>query len=114
MELVENYQQLNTMDELQKWEDKANKAIEALEKEEKLRKELEALNAKLLEEKSNLLGSLAGEKGSLQETQERAAKLQAQKADLEQQLHVSTFFITLNFFLYKEKVCGFKFKLQPI
>ncbi|XP_063624530.1 myosin heavy chain, muscle isoform X34 [Cydia splendana] len=73
-------------DELAKLEEKANKAIEALEKEEKLRKELEVLNAKLLEEKTALLGSLEGEKGSLSEVQERAAKLQAQKADLESQL----------------------------
>lgn len=76
--------------ELQKLEEKAAKAQEAFEKEEKLRKELEVLNAKLLEEKNALLGSLEGEKGSLSEVQERAAKLQAQKADLESQLRVST------------------------
>ncbi|XP_063536268.1 myosin heavy chain, muscle isoform X6 [Cydia strobilella] len=73
-------------DEIAKLEEKANKAIEALEKEEKLRKELEVLNAKLLEEKTALLGSLEGEKGSLSEVQERAAKLQAQKSDMESQL----------------------------
>ncbi|MDK0628403.1 hypothetical protein P5F04_16245, partial [Clostridium perfringens] len=69
-----------------KLEEKAAKAQEAFEKEEKLRKELEVLNAKLLEEKTALLSNLEGEKGSLSETQERAAKLQAQKTDLENQL----------------------------
>lgn len=76
-------------DVLQKLEEKAAKAQEAFEKEEKLRKELEVVNAKLLEERNALQGSLSGEKGALQETQERAAKLQAQKNDLESQLRVS-------------------------
>lgn len=80
----------NSDDILQKLEEKAQKAQEAFEKEEKLRKELEALNAKLLEEKTQLLSSLEGEKGSLSEFQERAAKLQAQKSDVEAQLRVST------------------------
>lgn len=61
-----------------------------MEKEEKLRKEVEALNAKLLEEKTKLLASLEGEKGSLGEIQQKAAKLQAQKNDLESQLSVSS------------------------
>lgn len=78
-------------DVLQKLEEKAQKAQEAFEREEKLRKELETLNAKLLEEKTNLLASLEGEKGSLSEFQERTAKLQAQKGDLESQLRVSKF-----------------------
>lgn len=60
-----------------------------MEKEEKLRKEVEALNAKLLEEKQKLLASLEGEKGTLGSVQERANKLQAQKTDLENQLSVS-------------------------
>lgn len=79
----------NSVVNLQKLEEKAQKAQEAFEKEEKLRKELEVLNAKLLEEKTNLLANLEGEKGSLSETQERANKLQAQKNDLEAQLRVS-------------------------
>ncbi|CAH2255029.1 jg7220 [Pararge aegeria aegeria] len=73
-------------DEIAKLEEKAQKAQEAFEKEEKLRKEVEALNAKLLEEKAQLLSSLEGEKGSLSEIQDRANKLQAQKADVESQL----------------------------
>jgi predicted nuclease with TOPRIM domain len=78
-----------TDSDLQKLEEKAQKAQEAFEKEEKLRKEVEALNAKLLQEKADLLASLEGEKGSLSDIQEKANKLQAQKTDLESQLHVS-------------------------
>lgn len=75
---------------LQKLEEKAQKAQEAFEKEEKMRKELEALNSKLLAEKTALLDSLSGEKGALQEYQEKTAKLTAQKNDCENQLRVST------------------------
>ena len=98
-----------TQSNLQKLEEKAAKAQEAFEKEEKLRKEVEALNSKLLQEKQELLSSLEGEKGSLSDFQEKTNKLQAQKADLESQLHVSTnHFYTLIFdkfyaysFIYK-------------
>lgn len=75
---------------LQKLEEKAAKAQEAFEREEKLRKELEVLNSKLLQEKTDLLASLEGEKGSLSEFQEKSAKLTAQKNDLDSQLRVST------------------------
>lgn len=88
----------NERELLQKLEEKAQKAQEAFEREEKLRKELEVLNAKLLEEKTALLSNLEGEKGSLSETQERAAKLQAQKNDLDAQLRVSDFNILKLFF----------------
>ncbi|KAJ8923287.1 hypothetical protein NQ315_001844 [Exocentrus adspersus] len=73
-------------DEIAKLEEKAQKAQEAFEREEKAKKELEALYAKLLAEKTELLATLEGEKGTLSETQERANKLQAQKSDLEGQL----------------------------
>lgn len=73
----------------QKLEEKAAKAQEALEKEEKLRKDLESLNSKLLAEKTALLDSLSGEKGALQDYQEKCAKLTAQKNDLDNQLRVS-------------------------
>ncbi|XP_026481144.1 myosin heavy chain, muscle-like isoform X18 [Ctenocephalides felis] len=73
-------------DEIAKLEEKAAKAQEAFEKEEKLRKELEQLNSKLLAEKTELLASLEGEKGSLSEFQEKTAKLTAQKNDLDNQL----------------------------
>ncbi|KAL0119535.1 hypothetical protein PUN28_007766 [Cardiocondyla obscurior] len=73
-------------DEMAALEEKARKAQEAFEREEKMRKELEDLNAKLLSEKTNLLRQLEGEKGSLSEYQEKSLKLAAQKADLESQL----------------------------
>ncbi|XP_037042171.1 myosin heavy chain, muscle isoform X14 [Bradysia coprophila] len=73
-------------DEIAKLEEKAKKAEDALAAEEKVRKELEGLNAKLLAEKTALLESLSGEKGALQEFQEKTAKLQAQKNDLDNQL----------------------------
>ena len=76
-------------EQLQKLEELVAQTQAALEKEEKARKEVEALNAKLLQEKTELLRNLEGEKGTLGGLQERAAKLQAQKADLESQLMVS-------------------------
>jgi len=73
----------------QRLEEEVEKVTVAFEREEKLRKELEALNTKLLAEKTQLLQSLEGEKGSASSIQERAAKLAAQKSDLESQLSVS-------------------------
>lgn len=86
------------MASLQALEEKARKAQEAFEKEEKLRKEFEELNTKLLTEKTNLLRQLEGEKGSLSDYQEKSLKLTAQKADLESQLQVR---ICINFFKWK-------------
>lgn len=79
----------------QRLEEEVEKVTAALEREEKLRKELEALNTKLLSEKTQLLQSLEGEKGSLSSIQERAAKLAAQKSDLDAQLSVSLSIIIL-------------------
>ncbi|XP_034947015.1 myosin heavy chain, muscle isoform X19 [Chelonus insularis] len=73
-------------DELAELQEKARAAQEAFEREEKARKELEILNAKLLSEKTELLRQVEGEKGSLAEYQEKAIKLAAQKMDLESQL----------------------------
>ncbi|XP_026681681.1 myosin heavy chain, muscle-like [Diaphorina citri] len=70
----------------QKLEEKVAQTEASLAREEKARKEVEALNAKLLEEKTTLLKNLEGEKSGLSSIQERAAKLAAQKADLETQL----------------------------
>lgn len=81
----------NASHDLQRLEEKAKKAEELHAAEVKVRKELEALNAKLLAEKTALLDSLSGEKGQLQDFQERNAKLTAQKNDLENQLRVSIF-----------------------
>lgn len=82
-----------TGEQLQAMEEKARKYQEAFEREEKMRIELEELNTKLLEEKTNLLKGLDSEKGALAEYQEKALKLGAQKADLESQLSVSTFIL---------------------
>lgn len=76
-------------DRKQRLEEEVETTRAALEKEEKARKELEALNSKLLQEKQQLLSSLEGEKGELSSISERAAKLQAQKNDLDLQLQVS-------------------------
>lgn len=73
----------------QELQEKAKKFEESWIREEKMRKELEELNTKLLEEKTTLLKQLDGDKGSLAEYQEKALKLGAQKADLESQLAVS-------------------------
>lgn len=87
MELLNNLENSK-----QRLEEEVEKVTVAFEREEKLRKELEALNSKLLSEKTQLLQSLEGEKGSLSSIQERAAKLAAQKSDLESQLSVSFFY----------------------
>lgn len=84
---------------LQKLEEKARKAEEAFAAEEKLRKELEELNSKLLAEKTALLDSLSGEKGALSDYQEKCNKLAAQKADLDNQLRVSIFFFIYSNFM---------------
>ncbi|XP_043470835.1 myosin heavy chain, muscle isoform X31 [Leptopilina heterotoma] len=73
-------------DELAELQEKAKKFEESWIREEKMRKELEELNTKLLDEKTTLLRQLDGDKGSLAEYQEKALKLGAQKADLESQL----------------------------
>lgn len=79
----------NKREILQKLEEKAAKAQEAFEREEKAKKELEVLYAKILAEKTELLNQLDSEKGSMGDIQERANKLQAQKSDMESQLAVS-------------------------
>lgn len=87
---------INASNDLQRLEEKAKKAEELHAAEVKVRKELEVLNAKLLAEKTALLDSLSGEKGQLQDFQERNAKLTAQKNDLENQLRVSTYLKKMN------------------
>ncbi len=79
----------------QRLEEEVETTKAALAKEEKLRKELESLNSKLLQEKQQLLASLEGEKSELSGISERAAKLQAQKNDLDLQLQVSGLFFVI-------------------
>lgn len=81
---------------IQRLEEKAKVAEEKWLAEVDARKDLEALNAKLQAEKQALLDSLAGEKGSLQEYQERCSRLQAQKNDLDNQLRVKFVFFNFN------------------
>ncbi|XP_044003233.1 myosin heavy chain, muscle isoform X1 [Aphidius gifuensis] len=73
-------------DELAELTERARISQENFEREEKARKELEAVHAVVLKEKNDLQRQLEGEKGSLTEYQERAIKLAAQKMDLESQL----------------------------
>ncbi|XP_042857492.1 myosin heavy chain, muscle-like [Penaeus japonicus] len=74
-------------DEMRALEEKAAKAQEDYEREAKLRKELEAANVALLEEKNNLMVALESTKGNVSEYLDKQAKLQSQKADLEAQLN---------------------------
>jgi myosin heavy chain 6/7 len=73
-------------EELKKLEDDFKALKETLEKEEKLRKEVEDNNAKLIKEKNDLYQQLESERNSTSEAGERLTRLATQKADLEQQL----------------------------
>lgn len=85
---IENINMDNNI-KLQELTERARISQENFEREEKARKELEAIHAVVLKEKNDLQRQLEGEKGSLTEYQERAIKLAAQKMDLESQLLVS-------------------------
>lgn len=76
-------------DEIKALEDKAAAAQASFEKEEKMRKELEVNLAKMEKEKNDLMARLQAESGSVADFQDKQAKLQSQKADLEAQLNVS-------------------------
>jgi myosin heavy subunit len=73
-------------EEMDKLNSKITELEESLSKEEKLRKELEGNNTKLLEEKNALFQQLEGSKGNNAEAEERLQKLNAQKNDLDKQL----------------------------
>lgn len=74
---------------LQKMEENAKETLKAAEREEKKRKELEKVHEKLMQEKQDLIATINGEKGSLQELQGKTDKLSIQKQALENQLRVS-------------------------
>ena len=76
-------------DEIKALEDKAAAAQASFEKEEKMRKELEVNLAKMEKEKNDLMARLQAESGSVADFQDKQAKLQSQKTDLEAQLNVS-------------------------
>ncbi|GFR13551.1 myosin heavy chain, muscle [Trichonephila clavata] len=73
-------------DEMKELEDKLKKALESLEKEEKLRKDLEHQNVKLLQEKNDIFLQLDSERTGAGDLEERLAKTVSIKNDLEQQL----------------------------
>merc|ERR1719357_2454619 len=74
-------------DELIRLEEVAVKAEEEFAKEVKAREELEAKNALLNDERTELLAALDSTKGGMGDFLDKQAKLQAQKAELEGQLN---------------------------
>ncbi|UYV66622.1 unc-54 [Cordylochernes scorpioides] len=77
-------------DEIRALEDKLKKEHEAFEKEEKLRRDLETQNVKLLQEKNDLFLQLESERSCSGDLDERLNRIMTQKADMESQLHVRT------------------------
>lgn len=75
-------------DEMKALEDKLKKTSDDLEKEQKLRKDLEGQNVKLLTEKNALFLTLESERGGSGDLEERLQRTVAQKGDLEHQLQV--------------------------
>jgi len=73
-------------EEMKKLEDEFKALKEAFEKEEKLRKETEESNAKLIKEKNDVYLQLESERANTANAEERLARLVTQKADLEQQI----------------------------
>jgi len=73
-------------EEMKKLEEEFKALKEALEKEEKLRKETEDNNAKLIKEKNDMYIQLESERANTSGAEERLARLVTQKADLEQQI----------------------------
>ncbi|CAF0719696.1 unnamed protein product [Adineta steineri] len=73
-------------EEMKKLEEEFKALKESLEKEEKLRKEVEDNNSKLIREKNDLYQQLESERNGASEAQERYTRLVTQKADLEQQV----------------------------
>nr|XP_027217744.1 myosin heavy chain, muscle-like [Penaeus vannamei] len=73
-------------DKIRALEERVAKAKEGIERESKLRKDLQASNVSLAEEKNNIMASLESNKGSMTAYLEQQAKLQAERADIEAQL----------------------------
>ncbi|CAF1208717.1 unnamed protein product [Adineta steineri] len=73
-------------DEMKKLEEEFKALKEALEKEEKLRKETEESNTKLIREKNDIYSQLESERANASGAEERLTRLVTQKADLEQQI----------------------------
>jgi type III restriction enzyme len=79
-------QQELTAEEMKAREEELNKLKEDLAKEEKLRKELEEQNVKLLKEKNEIFTKLQSERDNVSNFEDRVQKLVLQKADLESHL----------------------------
>lgn len=79
-------------DEMKELEDKLKKALESLEKEEKLRKDLEHQNVKLLQEKNDMFLTLESERTGCGDLEERLTRTISIKNDLEGQLQVCIIF----------------------
>ncbi|CAF0824471.1 unnamed protein product [Rotaria sordida] len=73
-------------DELKKLEDEFKALKETFEKEEKLRKEVEENNSKLIREKNEIYTQLESQRNIMGDAEERLTRLATQKADLEQQI----------------------------
>ncbi|CAF1414740.1 unnamed protein product [Rotaria magnacalcarata] len=73
-------------DELKKLEDEFKALKEQFEKEEKLRKETEDNNSKLIREKNEIYLQLESQRNLMGDAEERLTRLVTQKADLEQQI----------------------------
>ncbi|CAF3425009.1 unnamed protein product [Rotaria sp. Silwood1] len=73
-------------EEMKKLEDEYKALKEAFEKEEKLRKETEESNARLIKDKNDMYLQLEAERANTSGAEERLARLVTQKADLEQQV----------------------------
>ncbi|CAD5223229.1 unnamed protein product [Bursaphelenchus okinawaensis] len=81
--LIAGSKQSEKMEEL---EERFKTLEESFAKEEKARKDLEALNQKILAEKQALSLQIERERENTSESDERSAKILAQKADVERQL----------------------------
>lgn len=73
---------------MKEMEEKIKKTTEELEKETKLRKDLEAQNVKLLQEKNDLFLTLESERSGSGDLEERLQRTITLKSDLESQLQV--------------------------
>jgi len=73
-------------DEMKKLEEEFKALKEALEREEKLRKETEENNAKLIREKNDMYLQVESERANTASAEERLSRIVTQKADLEQQM----------------------------
>jgi len=88
-------------DEMKALEDKIKTTTEELEKEQKLRKELEAQNVKLLQKNNDMFMQLESERGGAGDLEERLQRAITQKGDLEHQLQVFTRIVITISFLVK-------------